>query len=139
MHEPEAAHPPNPKPNPEPNPNPPAGVRVPESFKKYLGHPVFNENAIKAQEDLKSRLQGENNTWFTGAWLRYGFHEDGIHSAVEMCKKLLGKDDVVSWMPRFDVEPKQSLLGSAFMSMFQTIAGKWMPPNAKLTFTLPTG
>ena len=108
-------------------------------FKKYLGHPVFNENAIKAQEDLKSRLQGENNTWFTGAWLRYGFHEDGIHSAVEMCKKLLGKDDVVPWMPRFDVEPKQSLLGSAFMSMFQTIAGKWMPPNAKLTFTLPTG
>ena len=97
-------------------------------FKKYLGHPVFNENAIKAQEDLKSRLQGENNTWFTGAWLRYGFHEDGIHSAVEMCKKLLGKDDVVPWMPRFDVEPKQSLLGSAFMSMFQTIAGKWMPP-----------
>ena len=42
-------------------------------FKKYLGHPVFNENAIKAQEDLQSRLQGENNTWFTGAWLRYGF------------------------------------------------------------------
>jgi predicted NAD/FAD-binding protein len=58
-------------------------------FKKYLGHPVFNENAIKAQEDLKSRLQGENNTWFTGAWLRYGFHEDGIHSAVEMCKEHL--------------------------------------------------
>ena len=28
-------------------------------FKKYLGHPVFNENAIKAQEDLQSRLQGE--------------------------------------------------------------------------------
>ena len=63
------------------------------------------------------------------------FHEDGIHSAVEMCKKLLAKDDVVLWMPRFDVKPKQSLLGSAFMSMFRTVARKWMPPNAKLTFT----
>ena len=108
-------------------------------FRKFLGHPVFDEYAITAQEDLKSRLQGENNTWYTGAWLRYGFHEDGIHSAVEMCKKLLAKDDVVPWMPRFDVKPKQSLLGSAFMSMFRTVARKWMPPNAKLTFTLPTG
>ena len=50
-----------------------------EEFRKFLGHPVFDEHAITAQEDLKSRLQGENNTWYTTCRLRYGFHEDGIH------------------------------------------------------------
>jgi cyclopropane-fatty-acyl-phospholipid synthase len=107
-------------------------------FKKKLGHPVFNEKAIRAQKDVMD-MQGENNTWFVGAWLRYGFHEDGINSAVEMCEKLCKEKDVVPWMPRFDVYPKQSFVGSVFLSLFKTIASKWMPVNAKLTFTLPTG
>ena len=33
-----------------------------------------------------SLIQGKNNIYFTGAWLGYGFHEDGIKSAVKVAK-----------------------------------------------------
>lgn len=43
-------------------------------------HPVLDQAAVVAQRGL-SRLQGERRTWFAGAWLGYGFHEDGLESA----------------------------------------------------------
>lgn len=46
-------------------------------------HPVFDEAAIHAQEQLPT-LQGEHHTYYAGAWTRYGFHEDGLLSAVNV-------------------------------------------------------
>ena len=40
-------------------------------------HPVFDLAAIQAQRKL-SHLQGQHHTWFAGAWMGYGFHEDGF-------------------------------------------------------------
>ena len=40
-------------------------------------HPVFDLAAIKSQSQLP-RLQGQQNTWYAGAWMGYGFHEDGF-------------------------------------------------------------
>ena len=40
-------------------------------------HPVFDLAAIKAQSQLPS-LQGQHNAWYAGAWMGYGFHEDGF-------------------------------------------------------------
>ena len=40
-------------------------------------HPVFDLTAIQAQRQI-SRLQGLQHTWFAGAWMGYGFHEDGL-------------------------------------------------------------
>lgn len=51
-------------------------------------HPQFDFAAIQVQKNLAS-LQGQNNLYFAGAWTRYGFHEDGILSAV-LVAKLLG-------------------------------------------------
>jgi uncharacterized protein len=42
-------------------------------------HPVFDAAALAAQQRLPA-LQGSRNTWFCGAWTRYGFHEDGLMS-----------------------------------------------------------
>jgi uncharacterized protein len=42
-------------------------------------HPVFDARAIEAQTELAA-LQGQNRTWFCGAWSGYGFHEDGLRS-----------------------------------------------------------
>jgi len=53
----------------------------------YFDHPVFNHTAIEAQERI-SDIQGQNNLWFVGAYQRYGFHEDGILSAVNVLKKM---------------------------------------------------
>lgn len=48
-------------------------------------HPVFNTQAMGAQQDLKA-LQGKHNLWFCGAYNGYGFHEDGLRSAVDVAR-----------------------------------------------------
>ncbi|RYY90900.1 MAG: NAD/FAD-binding protein, partial [Comamonadaceae bacterium] len=44
-------------------------------------HPVFDLAALKAQGEV-AQLQGRRNTWFAGAWMGYGFHEDGLKSGL---------------------------------------------------------
>ncbi len=51
------------------------------------GHPVFDLAAIEAQRRLP-QIQGRAHTWFCGAWTRYGFHEDGLSSALEVAAAL---------------------------------------------------
>jgi predicted NAD/FAD-binding protein len=50
-------------------------------------HPVFDRAAIQAQQGLP-RIQGHGGVWFAGAWTRYGFHEDGLMSALAVVKGL---------------------------------------------------
>ena len=53
----------------------------------FYDHPVFDDKAIVAQGKLPS-IQGQNHLYFCGAWTRYGFHEDGLMSAVAVAKTL---------------------------------------------------
>ncbi|CAM2141390.1 FAD-dependent oxidoreductase [Pararobbsia alpina] len=46
-------------------------------------HPLLDLNAIDAQRMLPE-LQGRRRTWFAGAWTGYGFHEDGLKSALRV-------------------------------------------------------
>ncbi|CAE6788142.1 hypothetical protein R69658_04383 [Paraburkholderia aspalathi] len=46
-------------------------------------HPLFDLAAIDAQHRLPL-LQGKRRTWFAGAWTGYGFHEDGLKSALRV-------------------------------------------------------
>jgi uncharacterized protein len=46
-------------------------------------HPLFDLAAIDAQRRLPM-LQGRQRTWFAGAWTGYGFHEDGLKSALRV-------------------------------------------------------
>ncbi len=50
-------------------------------------HPVFDRAALKAQKQIGA-MQGNLNTWYAGAYLRHGFHEDGFASAVRVAKQL---------------------------------------------------
>jgi predicted NAD/FAD-binding protein len=50
-------------------------------------HPVFDTAAISAQRDM-STIQGARRVWFAGAWLGYGFHEDGLQSGLEIAERL---------------------------------------------------
>jgi uncharacterized protein len=50
-------------------------------------HPVFDRAAIAAQRELPA-IQGRRNTWFCGAWTGYGFHEDGLKSALTVTNAL---------------------------------------------------
>ena len=51
-------------------------------------HPVFDTAAIRAQGRMAG-LQGRGDTYFAGAWLGYGFHEDGIKSGQAAARLLL--------------------------------------------------
>lgn len=50
-------------------------------------HPVFDLAAFAAQDRIRA-TNGANNTWFAGAWMRNGFHEDGFASAVDVVEAM---------------------------------------------------
>jgi uncharacterized protein len=50
-------------------------------------HPVFDVAAFAAQDRLRL-MNGSRNTWFCGAWMRNGFHEDGFASAVDVVQAM---------------------------------------------------
>ena len=57
-------------------------------------HPLFDVGAARAQSRLPelNRAADGNRTFFCGAWFRYGFHEDGLVSAIDLCNHLLEGD-----------------------------------------------
>ena len=58
------------------------------TYKKIIyEHPIFNSKTNEAQSKM-IEIQGKNNIFYAGAWLKYGFHEDGIASAVNISKTL---------------------------------------------------
>lgn len=48
-----------------------------------LRHPVYDLAALAAQKQAVA-MNGTNRTWFCGAWMKNGFHEDGIGSAMDV-------------------------------------------------------
>ena len=50
-----------------------------------LDHPVFDAGALAAQRRL-AEIQGVDGTYFAGAYWGYGFHEDGVRSALDVCR-----------------------------------------------------
>jgi predicted NAD/FAD-binding protein len=48
-------------------------------------HPVFDEAAVRAQRRL-DEINGVDGTYFCGAYWRYGFHEDGVQSGLEVAR-----------------------------------------------------
>lgn len=53
-------------------------------------HPVFEAGTLAAQDALRS-INGRRQTYFAGAYTGYGFHEDGLQSAVEVARRLGGE------------------------------------------------
>lgn len=50
-------------------------------------HPVYTQASVAAQK-RKREIQGVNRTWFAGAYWGWGFHEDGMRSAVDVASGL---------------------------------------------------
>lgn len=67
-------------------------------------HPVYTEASVRAQT-RKAEIQGWRRTWFAGAYWGWGFHEDGMRSAVEVAAALgvhwpLGTEPMAATAPR---------------------------------------
>lgn len=56
-----------------------------------LRHPVYDLEAIAAQE-AAATMNGTNRTWFCGAWMKNGFHEDGLSSGLDVVRSLNALD-----------------------------------------------
>ncbi|PMS18071.1 NAD/FAD-binding protein [Trinickia dabaoshanensis] len=54
-----------------------------ELARMVYDHPLLDHAAVAAQRRLPE-IQGRRNTWFAGAWTGYGFHEDGLKSALRI-------------------------------------------------------
>jgi len=79
------------------------GVRAPETFVVSLNmddriredrvlarltyhHPVYTKSAFESQKRC-SEVSGKNGMHFCGAYWGYGFHEDGVKSALKVCEQ----------------------------------------------------
>lgn len=52
-------------------------------------HPVYTTQAFQAQK-RQAEISGRNNIFYCGAYWGYGFHEDGVKSALHISKQLGG-------------------------------------------------
>jgi len=51
-----------------------------------FSHPVYTAEGISARGRLEE-IQGVRRTYFAGAWCGFGFHEDGVNSALSVCRR----------------------------------------------------
>lgn len=68
------------------NPLRPPDPALVHSTRRYR-HPQFDTAALQAQAGLPA-IQGAGGVWFAGAWTGWGFHEDGIASAVRVARAM---------------------------------------------------
>ncbi len=68
--------------------NPNGAIRPEKILRKFVyHHPIFTLEAMQAQEKW-NRISGANRTHFCGAYWSYGFHEDGVKSALRVAESL---------------------------------------------------
>ncbi len=58
-----------------------------------FAHPLYDLDMLAAQDTIRA-INGNLNTWFCGAWMRNGFHEDGLQSALDVARQLATRSDV---------------------------------------------
>lgn len=58
-------------------------------FETIYEHPLYTNDSLSTQDKIQS-FNGNNNTYYAGAYLGYGFHEDGIKSGLRVVEKIKG-------------------------------------------------
>lgn len=61
-------------------------------------HPVFDQAAVAAQAQMPL-LQGQQNRYYCGAWMGYGFHEDGLKAGLAAARQVLMDASIAGAQP----------------------------------------
>jgi hypothetical protein len=56
---------------------------------RQYAHPVFSEQTLQAQQNWET-ISGHQHTYYCGAYWGWGFHEDGVNSALRVVEQLSG-------------------------------------------------
>ncbi|SEL90342.1 hypothetical protein SAMN05444413_12115 [Roseivivax marinus] len=76
--------------------NPRRAVREEAIFDECeLRHPVYDLGAFEAQAAMRD-WNGTRNTWYCGAWMKNGFHEDGLSSAFDVAGAIRARAGLVA-------------------------------------------
>jgi predicted NAD/FAD-binding protein len=54
-------------------------------------HPVYSQESIAAQKRHED-ISGMNRTYYCGAYWGFGFHEDGVNSALRVVEQVTGQE-----------------------------------------------
>eukprot|EP00571_Detonula_confervacea_P002741 CAMPEP_0172325254 /NCGR_PEP_ID=MMETSP1058-20130122/53512_1 /TAXON_ID=83371 /ORGANISM="Detonula confervacea, Strain CCMP 353" /LENGTH=1073 /DNA_ID=CAMNT_0013041749 /DNA_START=4 /DNA_END=3225 /DNA_ORIENTATION=+ len=70
--------------------------------RQIMAHPQFTKQTHEGRSDVKKHFQGKDGLWFCGAYMGYGFHEDGCRAGFEVATAING---VASpWVNKSDVD-----------------------------------
>ena len=58
-----------------------------EHARMSYDHPLFDQASFQGQAEMDA-IQGRKGVWYAGAWLGYGFHEDGLRSGLRVAEAL---------------------------------------------------
>jgi uncharacterized protein len=82
--------------------NPPVTPQADKVFRTFTyAHPQFTQAAFSAQKALRG-FNGQNRIHFAGAWMGYGFHEDGLVAGLDAAEALGAE---IAWRPK-SLDPK---------------------------------
>ena len=58
--------------------------------RQIMSHPQFTHETMAGRDKIQAEFQGKDGLWFCGAWMGYGFHEDGCRSGFEVATAING-------------------------------------------------
>ncbi|KAJ7490728.1 FAD/NAD(P)-binding domain-containing protein [Mycena latifolia] len=92
-------------------------------------HPVLDATAVRAQK-MMSKIQRARGLSYAGAYLKYGFHEDGFASGLAAASHLIPDKDKGRLPFEIDLEvdrrPASARAAVAFFALFEATGGRYI-------------
>ena len=58
--------------------------------RQIMAHPQFTHETHEGRTEIKEQFQGKDGLWFCGAYMGYGFHEDGCRHGFDVATAING-------------------------------------------------